>query len=160
MPRSDAVVTADKRMEKVRQWLETLKRPMAMTDTEYKLFMWYSTEFFISGNNLWQKDPKRQHKIIISQDRRLFLISSAHDNVSHRGFYATSSLLSDCYWWPMMSHDIAWFIWTCQLCQLRKTQQVSIPPVVVTPAPLFSKVYGYTSIWATGSSQDGKISDP
>ena len=52
-----------------------------------------------------------------------------------------NSLLSNHYWWPMMSHDIAWFIWTCRLCQLHKTQQVSIPPVVATPAPLFSKVY-------------------
>ena len=98
-------------------------------------------EFFISGNKLWQKDPKQQHKIVISQDCQLFLISSAHDNVGHQGFYATNSLLSDHYWWPMMSHDIAWFKWTCQLCQLCKMQQVSIPPVVATSAPLFSKVY-------------------
>ena len=41
----------------------------------------------------------------------------------------------------MISHDIAWFIRTCWLCQLCKTQQVSIPPVVATPTPLFSKVY-------------------
>ena len=40
-----------------------------------------------------------------------------------------------------MAHDIAWFIQTCQLCQLRKTQQVLIPPVVATPALLFAKVY-------------------
>ena len=40
-----------------------------------------------------------------------------------------------------MSHDIAWFIQTCHLCQLRKTQQISIPPVVATPAPLFAKVF-------------------
>ena len=145
VPRSDAAVTADKRMEKVRWWLETLERPAAMTDMEYKSFMWYSMEFFISGNRLWQKDPKRQHKIVISQDHQLFLISSAHDDVGHRGFYATNSLLSDHYWWPMMSHDIAWFIRTCWLCQLRKTQQVSIPPVVVMRhLPLsFKSLYGY-----------------
>ena len=40
-----------------------------------------------------------------------------------------------------MSQDIAWFILTCRLCQLRKTQQVVIPPTVATPAPLFAKVY-------------------
>ena len=40
-----------------------------------------------------------------------------------------------------MLHDIAWFIQTCRLCQLRKTQQISIPPVVATPARLFAKVY-------------------
>ena len=53
VPRSDAVVTADERMEKVRQGLETLQRPAVMTDTEYKSFMRYSMEFFISGNKLW-----------------------------------------------------------------------------------------------------------
>ena len=40
-----------------------------------------------------------------------------------------------------MSQDLAWFVRTCHLCQLRKTQQVLIPPTVATPAPLFSKVY-------------------
>ena len=64
-----------------------------------------------------------------------------HGDVGHRGFYATNSLLTKRYWWPMMAHDIASFICTCRLCQLRKTQQVSIPPVVATPAPLFAKVY-------------------
>ena len=52
-----------------------------------------------------------------------------------------NSLLTKRYWWPMMAHDIAWFIRTCRFCQLRKTQQVLIPLVVATPAPLFAKVY-------------------
>ena len=141
VPRSEAAIVADKKLGEVRKWLETLERPASMTDGEYKSFMRYCTEFFISGDRLWRKDTKKHHKAVISMDRRLFLISSAHDDVGHRGFYATNSLLSDRYWWPMMSHDIAWFIQTCRLCQLRKTQQVSIPPVVATPAPLFAKVY-------------------
>ena len=40
-----------------------------------------------------------------------------------------------------MAQDITWFVLTCRLCQLRKTQQVVIPPIVATPAPLFAKVY-------------------
>ena len=141
VPRTDTASRADDRMAKVKTWLETLERPSQMTDSDYKSFMRYCTEFFILGDRLWRKDPKGLHKMVIAQDRRLFLISSAHDDVGHRGFYATNALLSDRYWWPMMSHDIAWYIQTCHLCQLRKTQQVSIPPVVATPAPLFSKVY-------------------
>lgn len=141
VPRSEAAIAADEKMEKVKLWLQTLERPTAMTDNEYKSFMRYCTEFFLSGDRLWRKDPKKQHKIVIATERRLFLISAAHDDVGHRGFYATNHLLTDRYWWPMMSHDIAWFIRTCRLCQLRKTQQVAIPPVVATPAPLFSKVY-------------------
>jgi hypothetical protein len=141
VPRSETANAADERLEKVRKWLETLERPATMTDAEYKTFMRYGTEFFVKDGRLWRKDPKGHHKIVIAQERRLFLISSAHDDVGHHGFYATNALLSDRYWWPHMSQDIAWFIQTCRLCQLRKTQQISIPPIVATPAPLFSKVY-------------------
>jgi hypothetical protein len=141
VPRPKAATAADEKIDKVKQWLKSLTRPPSMTDTEYKAFMRYCTEFFVLGDRLWRKDTKGHHKIVISQDRRLFLISAAHDDVGHRGFYATNSLLSDRYWWPFMAQDIAWFIQTCRLCQLRKTQQVSIPPIVATPAPLFSKVY-------------------
>src|SRR5258705_8855186 len=40
-----------------------------------------------------------------------------------------------------MRADIAWFIKTCRLCQLRQTRNVLIPPTVATPAPLFAKIY-------------------
>ena len=40
-----------------------------------------------------------------------------------------------------MGHDIAWYVRTCHICQLRQTQQIAIPPVVATPVPLFAKMY-------------------
>ena len=40
-----------------------------------------------------------------------------------------------------MSQDISWFIITCHVCQIRKTQQILIPPIIAMPALLFSKVY-------------------
>jgi hypothetical protein len=114
----------------------------ALTDSEYKSLLRYCMEFFVSdGERLWRKDSKGNHKVVVDQDRRLFLISSAHDDVGHHGFYATNALLAERYWWPQMAHDISWFVRTCHLCQLRKTQHVLIPPTVATPAPLFSKVY-------------------
>ena len=66
---------------------------------------------------------------------------SAHNDVGHHGFYATNALIAERYWWPHMAQDIAWYILTCHMCQVRKTQQVLIPPTVAMPAPLFSKVY-------------------
>jgi len=68
-------------------------------------------------------------------------MSAAHNDVGHHGFYATNALLSKCYWWPSMAQEISWFISTCTICQLQKTQQIAIPPVVAKPAPLFTKVY-------------------
>ena len=92
-------------------------------------------------DRLWRKDQKGNHKVVVAEGRRLFLLAAAHNDVGHHGFYVTNALLSERYWWPMMLQDIAWFIRTCHLCQLRKTQQVLIPPTVAMPAPLFSKVY-------------------
>ena len=114
-----------------------------MADEEYKTFMQYCTEFFLAGEDdrLWRKDPRGAHKIVILQERRLFLMSLAHDDVGHHGFYATNALLTERHWWPAMGQDVAWFVKTCHLCQLRKTQQILIPPTVATPAPLFAKVY-------------------
>lgn len=105
--------------------------------------MHYCTEFFLSGegDRLWRKDPQGTHKIVIPQECHLFLISSAHDDIGHHRFYATNVLLVERYWWPAMAQDVAWFVKTCHLCQLRKTQHVSLPPTVATPAPLFVKVY-------------------
>lgn len=141
VPRSETALKADARLSKVQNWLETLERPDSMTDTEYKAFMRFCTEFFVAKNRLWRKDPAGQHKIVISQERRIFLLAAAHNDVGHHGVYATNALLAERYWWPLMVQDVTWFILTCHICQVRKTRQVLIPPTVAMPAPLFSKVY-------------------
>jgi hypothetical protein len=50
-----------------------------------------------------------------------------------------------------MSQDITWFVLTCHICQVRKTQKILIPLVVAMPAPLFSKVYMDTMHMPTSS---------
>ena len=141
IPRSALAMKADKTIERVRPWLETLQRPADITNEAYKTFMRYCTEFFVAHDKLWRKNAKGHHKLVVPTNRRLFLMESAHNDVGHHGFYATHALLSERYWWPHMAHDINWFITTCHVCQTRKTQQVLIPPIVAMPAPLFSKVY-------------------
>ena len=79
--------------------------------------------------------------MVIPCNRRLFLILSAHNDIGHHRVYTTIALLSKRYWWPGMGGDIAWYIETCYICQQQNTQQSFIPPVVMMPAPLFSKVY-------------------
>ena len=141
VPRSETAVKADERLLKVKPWLDTLQRPNDISDAEYKTFMRYCTEFFVSEGRLWRKDPKGQHKIVIFPERRLFIMSTAHNDTGHHGFFATNALISERYWWPHMTQDINWYLLTCHVCQIRKTQQVLIPPIVAMPAPLFSKVY-------------------
>ena len=68
-------------------------------------------------------------------------MQSSHDDLGHKGLYATRSLIMERFWWPHMLSDIAWFVRTCYLCQVQQLRQVLIPPVVATPAPLFAKIY-------------------
>ena len=58
VPRSDAAEAIDDKVIKVKKWLETLERPDSMTNSEYKSFMRYCTEFFILNGQLWRKDSK------------------------------------------------------------------------------------------------------
>ena len=51
----------------------------------------------------------------------VFVHSTLGDDVAHKGFYATNTLIALRFWWPHMRTDIAWFIRTCQLCQLQQT---------------------------------------
>ena len=107
IPRTEQVNKADKCLIKVQQWwLETLIRPNEMTDAEYKTFMRYCTEFFIFKKHLWHKDTKGQHKMVIAQEQRLFLMASAHNDIGHHSFYVMNALLMEWYWWPFMAQDI------------------------------------------------------
>lgn len=71
----------------------------------------------------------------------------AHDDLRHKGFFATQALIAERFWWLHMHADICWFVQTCHLCQLCQLHQIRIPPVVATPAPLFAKVYIDTMLW-------------
>ena len=113
VPWSEAANNADIWLARVQIWLETLQRPDNMNDAAYKTFMCYCTEFAVISGKLWHKDPKGQHKKVIPQAHHLFLITTVHDDVGHHGVYATTTLLTERYWWPYMVQDIAWFILTC-----------------------------------------------
>jgi hypothetical protein len=78
----------------VRQWHTTLEKPVEIANNEYKAFLHYSTEFFLSGNQLWCKDHKGEHKLVVPPACRLFIMSSAHDNTGHHGFFATNALIT------------------------------------------------------------------
>ena len=68
VPGTEQANKVDEHLIKVQKWLETLTRPDKMTDTEYKTFMRYCTEFFIFNERLWCKDTKGQHKMVIAQE--------------------------------------------------------------------------------------------
>ena len=37
------------------------------------------------------------------------MMRAVHDNLGHRGFYATKSLIAKRFWWPEMKHNVSWY---------------------------------------------------
>jgi hypothetical protein len=140
VPRSEAAKNADIRVDLVRSWHEELSRPDDISEESYPAFFRYCMEFYRVDGVLWRKDPQGRHKLVVP-GRRLFIMRSAHDDVGHKGFWATRALILERFWWPFLAQDIRWFVRTCHMCQLRQIQNVLIPPTVAMPAPLFSKIY-------------------
>ena len=141
IPRTPKSKAADQRILEVFEWHNTLRKPASVPDQAYETFMQYCTEFFISAGQLWRKDAQGAHKLVVPQDRQMDILHSCHNNVSHKGVFATRSIIAVRFWWPQMASDVIWFVRSCHLCQVCQVRNVLIPPMVATPAPLFSKIY-------------------
>ena len=122
-----------------------------MDDNSYRKFMKYAVHFFERQGKLWRKNVDGRHQLILFPDHHIQVMMSCHDDVAHKGFYAMHALIKKCYWWPDMKYDIAWFIRSCNLCQIHQTHQIYIPPTITLPAPLFSKMYMDTMIMPVSS---------
>ena len=94
IPQGDSAKASYRKLEEVKAWLKTLKRPPNLSNAEYKSFMLYCTQFVLIVNQLWHKDAKKQLKMVVPCDWCLFLIASAHNDVRHHGIFARNALLS------------------------------------------------------------------
>ena len=141
VPRSDKSRKADNRLRRVSEWFVSLRRPDDISDIVYAAFLRYCTHFFMKDDRLWKKDLQGHHKLVIEPNKCTAILISAHNEAGHHGDFTTHAQIVDCFWWPDLAADVAWFVKTCHLCQLRQTRNILILPVIATPAPLFAKMY-------------------
>ena len=142
IPRLEADARADLELPRIQDFLTTACKPDGLDDTALRKFLRRATKFFMCNGKLWRQGPSQIHQlVIIPLGDRHSLISQAHDQLGHKGFYLTRRTLTDRFWWPGIDRDVAWFLKTCHECQIRSTQHVHLPPVVATPAPLFRRVH-------------------
>ena len=141
VPCSEKSHKADDHLHRVCEWFESQRRPDDISDKVYAAFLRYCTHFFIKDDRLWKKDLQGHHRLVIEPNKRPVILVSAHDEARHHGDFVTHAQIVDRFWWPDLAADVAWFVKTCHLCQLRQTRNILIPPVVATPAPLFAKMY-------------------
>jgi hypothetical protein len=95
---------------------------------ERKSFVRKTKSFFLhDGDRLWKIELKGRipRLVVVDTDRRSELIAEAHNDVGHRGRDATYKTLAERFFWPNMFDQIAYFIRSCNICQLRsKTRPI------------------------------------
>jgi len=89
IPQTPEAEAADHRLNLVVHVLQSASRPEQVIESEWRRLISYALRFFIHADNLWRKNAHGEHKIIIPPGRRLKLLTQAHDEVGHRGTYAT-----------------------------------------------------------------------
>jgi len=103
-------------------YLKTDMMPSRCEDpVECKTFVRWTKNYFLhDGDRLWKIKSKGKlpHLVVLDIDCRSALIAEAHNEVGHRGWDATYKTLSEHFFWPNMFDQIAYFVHSCNICQL------------------------------------------
>ena len=115
--------------EEIIAYLKTDVLPERCQDpVKRKSFIRKTKGFFLhDGDRLWKIEAqgKLPRLVVVNVDRRSTLVAEAHNSVGHRGRDATYKTLSERFYWPNMFDQIAYFVRSCNICQLRsKTRPI------------------------------------
>ena len=95
--RSETGRLQDTSLPLIKRWLERpFVRPDKMNDEDYKKLVKKTRRFFVDKDgHLYRRDLNGAHKLVVKKERQMFMMKAAHDNLGHRGFYATKMLIGE-----------------------------------------------------------------
>jgi hypothetical protein len=149
----------DERLPLIIKWLkQPFVNPNEMDNKDYKKLVRSTKRFFVDKNGrLYRRNANGAHKLVVEKDKRMYMMKAAHDNLGHRGFYATKSLIGERFWWPEMEQDISWYCKTCHNCQERQKLLIKIPPIVTHTPSIFQTLHADTMHMTPKSNGCGYI---
>ena len=74
VPRTLQAEAEDKRVGKVRLWLDSLARPSDISDSDYVSLIRYAMKFFLRNGKLWRKDPYGRHGLVTTPASRYTIL--------------------------------------------------------------------------------------
>ena len=116
-------------------------RPKDYSEKEIKRLLRLVKRFLLYEEKLYRRGYEGQHRLYVQKMQRTYMMTSAHDNNGHRGFFATKSLLTQRFWWPEMEKDINQFVKTCHPCQERRLNLIKSPPVKTHTPSIFERIH-------------------
>lgn len=141
IPQSDNACSQDNNLSRIEMFLWDMLWSPEIKEDPFCRFIKKASGFFILEDRLWKWDLHGRHKLIILETKQLALIQEAHDALGHKGLFSICMRLLDRFWWPMLEHNVKWYICTCHECQVCLLKKIHIPLSVPTPASIFCKAY-------------------
>ncbi|KAF8833468.1 hypothetical protein BDN67DRAFT_916932, partial [Paxillus ammoniavirescens] len=80
----------EQRLRKIQHFLETLEFPSQLSAKDQKHLFRQSTRYFVQNNQLYKRITGRPPLLVVfEKDKRLAIITQAHDELGHRGEQST-----------------------------------------------------------------------
>ena len=143
--RSESAKRLEDRLIKVRELLATRStRGLETWSVEQASLVRTLSHYWLDKEDgrLYKKNTENNGlQLVVVEENRMRLLKSCHDDMGHRGAYATGKLLQQRFWWPGIEEDVIWYVRTCHLCQIRQKCALEIPPVVTHMPSIFQVLH-------------------
>jgi hypothetical protein len=137
-----ATVRLDKDLGDIFRFLTTLEVPVFDTIQGQKRFIQKATHYFVKEDKMWKRRKQETPLLVIfDHDRRIAILTQAHEGLGHKGEQAVFETVRERYYWPHLRQDVHHHVRSCHQCQVRSTVKMKIPITISAPATLFTKVY-------------------
>ncbi len=105
--RSGYAKMLDRQLAKVIQWhVNPTECLDGFTDNQYRNFVRYAKNFVVDKGKLYRQDMESEYKLVVYPEHRMYIMKTVHDQLGHRGMYATKMLIKERFWWPEMERDM------------------------------------------------------
>jgi transposase InsO family protein len=137
-----ATARLDGQLREIFRFLTTLEAPQSESIQDQKRFIKKATQYFVKGGKMWKRRQSRPPLLVIfDSDRRIAILTEAHEGLGHRGEQSVFETIRERYFWPHLRMDVKHHVRSCHQCQIRSTARMKIPVTVSTPATIFTKIY-------------------
>ena len=98
-----------------------------MSFKERHKFLKNAKKFFLDKKGrLYHKkyDNLDRPQLVVDREDRMYMLHCAHDNLGHKGAFATQAFIEEQFWWPDLQRDVQWYVKSCKACQNKQLRLI------------------------------------
>ena len=136
------VYEGDEGLQKVGEYLTTMRRPAGMANSDFKRFRGFALKFLVRDGILyrWGKAGMPPRRGLVKEEDKQQVLNRQHDESGHRGRDGTYRKTKLLYYWSGLYRDIDQYIRSCSECQRRRPNRFDEPLHPTFSAAIFAKV--------------------